>query len=96
MAFFHAATDEELYNLRAFDGSYESIEHKLGDNQDILTNWMLVDVEPYGERKCVVLLERSSLAVACVVGDGVHFGRAIAPDAAFVARIAGRFRDVRR
>lgn len=92
MAIFHAATDEDLSNLRAFDGSYREIEPLLQDNQEILTNWWLLGVEPHGARKRAVLLERSSLAVAYVVGDGVHFGRAASPTAEEVAGVAARFR----
>lgn len=92
MASFHAATDEELYNLRAFDGSYREIEPLLTDNQEILTNWWLLGVEDHGARKRAVLLDRSSLAVAHVVGDGVRFGRAAAPTADEVAAVAARFR----
>lgn len=95
MAFFHAATDNELYNLRAFDGSYRDIEHQLGDNQDILTNWLFLEVEPHGDKKRAVLIERSTYAIAWIVGDGKHFGRAQAPDADAVAAIAARFQDRR-
>lgn len=87
----HPASDDDLYNLRAFDGSYRDIAHCLGDNQDILTNWWLLGVEPHGDRKRAVLLERSTLAVAFVIGDGVHFGRAAAPSAEEVGALVERY-----
>jgi hypothetical protein len=71
----HAAIEEELVNLAAFDGSYEEIDHVIGNPTDIAGNWMKLGVENAGERKRVVLIERSSLGLAYVMGDGIHFGK---------------------
>jgi hypothetical protein len=90
VAILHPATPYELYNLRAFDGSSDDIDHRLGDNQDIVSNWWKVGVEPHAGRKRVVLVERSSLAVAFIDGDGVHFGRVVAPTAEEVGEVVKR------
>lgn len=91
MAFFHPANDDELYNLRAFDGTRDIVADRIQDNQEIVANWSLLGVEAHGDKKRVVLYERSSLAVAFVVGDGVHFGRAAAPTADDVAAVVRRY-----
>lgn len=91
MAIYHPATPDELYNLKAFESSFDDIDHRLGDNQDIATNWWKLGVEPHGDKKRAVLLERSSLAMAFIVGDGVHFGRVVAPSAEEVGAAVKRF-----
>ncbi len=91
MAIFHPATADELYDLKAFEHTYDEIDHRLGDNQDIATNWWKLGEESHGDKKCTVLVERSSLAVAFIVGDGVHFGRVTAPSAEEVGAIVERY-----
>ena len=91
MALFHPASTEDLYNLKAFERSGDDIAHRLGDNQDIVANWWLVGVEPDGDKQRAVLIDRSSLTVAFIVGDGVRFGRVVAPSADEVASVVLRF-----
>jgi hypothetical protein len=91
MPIFRSATDDELSNLRAFDGSYEVVAHRVDDNQDILANWWILGVEPVSGQYRIVLLERSTDAFAFVVGDGVHFGRAAAPREAEVPELVARY-----
>jgi hypothetical protein len=47
-----------------------------------------LDLEP---GRAAVLLERSELAIALVVGDGAHFGRARAPSARDMTTIEAAF-----
>lgn len=76
--FIHPATSYELLDLSAFDGSYEDIERVLGNNQDIAANWTMLGVEQLGsDQKRVIVIERSHLGVGYIVGDGIHFGRAV-------------------
>ena len=88
---FHPATEEEVVNLAAFDGSFEEIEGVIGNPTDIAGNWSQLGVEPEGARQRVVLIERSSSGIAFIVGDGVHFGRARVPTEAEVAEVVARF-----
>ena len=48
-------------------------------------------VEPDGDKQRAVLIDRSSLTVAFIVGDGVRFGRVVAPSADEVASVVLRF-----
>jgi hypothetical protein len=90
---FHAATADELYELRLFESSGDEVEARIRDNQDVACNWSSFGAEPHGDgRMRLVLVERSSLAIAFVVGDGVHFGRVVAPTAAEADAVAARFR----
>ncbi len=91
MPSFHPATADDLYNLKAFEHSRDDIAHRLGDNQDIVADWWLVGVEPDGDKLRAVLIDRSALAVAFIVGDGVRFGRVVAPTADEVAAVVLRF-----
>lgn len=94
MAFFHPASHDETYELRIFESSGDAIDHRLGDRQDIACNWANIGVEDNGDgQRRAVLVERSSLAVAYVVGDGEHFGEVVSPTAEEVGAIAARFRD---
>ena len=93
MQSFHAATPAELYELKVFEGSWDTVESRIRDNQDIACNWSSFGTEPHGDgRTRLVLVERSSLAIAFVVGDGERFGRVVAPTEAEAAAIAARFR----
>ena len=95
MQSFHPATPDELYELRIFDGSGDSVESRIRDNQDIACNWSSFGTEPHGHAQTrLVLVERSSLAIAFVVGDGEHFGRVISPTEAEAQAVAARFRTV--
>lgn len=85
-----SATEDELYDLRVFEGSLDEIELRIRDNQDIVCNWSLLCVEPHGEQQRAVLIERSSLAVAWIVGDGARFGKVVAPPAEEVEALVRR------
>lgn len=92
MASFHAATPDELYELRVFENSGDSVEARIRDNQDIACNWSSFGTESHGDGHTrLVLIERSSLAIAFVVGDGERFGRVVSPTGAEAAAIAARF-----
>lgn len=92
MEAFHAATADELYELRVFEGSRDRVETRIRDNQDIACNWSSFGTEPHGDgRTRLILIERSSLAIAFVVGDGEHFGSVVSPTDAEAAAIAARF-----
>ena len=93
MAEFHAATPDELYELRLFEGSGEDVELRIRDNQDVVCNWSSFGAEPHGDgQRRLVLVERSSQAIAFVVGDGERFGRVVSPTADEAAAVAARFR----
>jgi len=70
----HPASEDELFTLKVFEGAYEEIVSVIQNNQDIATGWLVVGIENYGERKRVLLMHNVTLALAYVVGDGVHFG----------------------
>jgi hypothetical protein len=91
MAFFHAASDHELLDLLPFQSTWAVITERLRDPTDIAGNWWLVGVEPCQGGRRAVLLERSSLAFAYVLGDGEHFGRVTAPEPNEVAGILERY-----
>lgn len=92
MQAFHAATPDELYELKIFEGSCDTVESRIRDNQDIACNWSSFGTEPHGDgRTRLVLIERSSLAIAFVVGDGERFGRVVSPTDEEAAAIAARF-----
>lgn len=95
MAGAHPATDYEFAELRWFDHSGREIEKAFADNQDVLCNWVVVGVYPQGEQFRVYVAECSNDAVACIDGDGVHFGVASSPSspeawAEYLARSEGR------
>ena len=93
MESFHPATSDELCELRVFEESRDSVESRIRDNQDLACNWSSFGTEPHGDGQIrLVLIERSSLAIAFVVGDGEHFGRVVSPTEAQAAAIAARFR----
>lgn len=77
----HPATEQELYNLTSFVGSDISIEQALGNPTDIAANWMILAIEEIASsnRKRVIVLERSTSAIAYIIGDGVYFGQVEAP-----------------
>jgi hypothetical protein len=80
------ATEDDVANLRNWDGTYDSITHTIGNAQDIVANWKKLGDLPHphpeaGSSRRVVLIERSSNAIAFVDGDGEHFGRVVLPSA---------------
>lgn len=77
----HPATDDELVELTWFAASGRDIEHAVGDNQDVLSNWAILGVHPRDGAFRVYLFERSANAVACIDGDGRHFGAVRSPTA---------------
>lgn len=79
MADVHPATDYEFAELRWFDHSGREIEKSFADNQDVLCNWSVLSIHPRGEQFRVYVFESSIDAVACIDGDGVHFGVASSP-----------------
>ena len=91
MAFFHPATDYDLASFREFEDSLEYVDERLGDRSDVLFNWTIVGVEPCAGGRRVLLNERSSCALAWVVGDGERFGRVVAVDADDIVDILRRF-----
>ncbi len=91
MAIFHAASDHELAGLRIYEDSLDDIEERLADRSDVILNWAKFGTEPWQGGKRALLLERSSHAIAFVVGDGTHFGEVVAPEPAEVADILDRF-----
>jgi hypothetical protein len=91
MAFLHPATEYDLANFREFEDSLEYIKVRLSDRSDVIFNWAIFGVEPWGDGKRVLLLERSSYALAWVVGDGERFGRVVPVDDDDVADIIRRF-----
>ncbi len=95
MQSFHAATEDDLFELRIFEGSWDTVESRIRDNLDIACNWSSFGTEPHGDgRTRLVLIERSSGAIAFVVGDGERFGQVVSPTEAEAAAIAARFRPV--
>ena len=75
----HPATTDELIELTWFAGSGRDIESAVQDAQDVLANWAILGVHPKGEQSRVYLFERSCNAVACIDGDGQHFGTVCSP-----------------
>lgn len=77
----HPASEQELYNLTSFVGSDISIEQALGNPTDIAANWMILGIEeiPTSDHKRVIVLERSTSAIAYIIGDGEYFGQVDAP-----------------
>jgi hypothetical protein len=91
MAFFHPATEYDLAIFREFENSREYVDERLSDRSDVIFNWTIVGVEPCEGGKRMLLNERSSCALAWVVGDGERFGRVVPVDADDVADIVRRF-----
>ena len=92
MRSFHPATADELYELRVFEGSGDNVEWRIRDNQDIACNWSSFGTEPHGDGQTrLILIERSSLAIAFVIGDGERFGRVVSPTLEEAAAVAERF-----
>ncbi len=87
----HAATAHELLPLTWFDDSGRDISVCVADAQDVLANWGVLGVLVLEAGRAAVLLERSELAIALVVGDGAHFGRARAPSARDMTMIEAAF-----
>ena len=91
MTLFHSATDRDLAVFREFEDSLEYVDVRLSDRSDVVFNWTIVGVEPCAGGKRMLLNERSSCALAWVVGDGERFGRVVAVDADDVVDIIRRF-----
>ncbi|MDP2310543.1 MAG: hypothetical protein Q8P18_31280 [Pseudomonadota bacterium] len=91
MAFFHAASEHELAGLRIYEDSLDPIDERLADRSDMVLNWANVGVEPCEGGKRVLLIERSTHALAFIVGDGEQFGVVVAPESDEVADIIRRF-----
>ena len=77
----HAATPYELAELTWFANSGRNVERALGDNQDVLCNWVIIGKAPRGSGFRTYLSEASCDAVACIDGDGVTFGAVSSPTA---------------
>lgn len=75
----HPATPFELAELTWFAGSGRDVEKALADNQDVLCNWVIIGVHPRGASFRMYLAEASNDAVACIDGDGRHFGAVSSP-----------------
>ncbi len=75
----HPATPFELAELTWFAGSGRDVEKAVADNQDVLCNWVIVGVHPRGTAFRTYLVECSVDAVACIDGDGIHFGTVSSP-----------------
>ncbi|MES2639159.1 MAG: hypothetical protein V4850_06735 [Myxococcota bacterium] len=91
MAFFHPATERDLKRFREFEDSLEFIDERLTDRSDVIFNWTQFPAEPCAGGKRVLLVERSSHALAWVVGDGERFGKVVAVEDGDVADIVRRY-----
>lgn len=79
MAGVHPASDDELIPLRWFDHSGQEIVQAFQNGQDVLCNWTVLGVHPRGSGFRLYAVERSADAIACIDGDGLHFGAASSP-----------------
>ena len=80
-----------MAKFREFEDSREYIKVRLSDRSDVVFNWAIFGVEPFEGGKRVLLIERSSSALAWVVGDGERFGTVVPVDDDDVADIVRRF-----
>ncbi len=87
----HPASEYELFTLKVFEGVYAEIVSVIQNGQDIAVGWVIIEIEEYGDKKRVLLVHNGTLALAYVVGDGVHFG--LGP---VVAPTAEEMRDIER
>ena len=88
---FHPATDDDVGNLRLFDASTDPIEATIRNPQEVVANWTKVGVLDTGGKRRAVLVDRSSLSMAFVEGDGDHFGRVRLPSQKEVADAVRQF-----
>jgi hypothetical protein len=91
VSFFHPATERDLMRFREFEDSLEFIDERLTDRSDVIFNWTQFPAEPCEGGKRVLLVERSSYALAWVVGDGERFGKVVAVDDDDVTDIVRRY-----
>jgi hypothetical protein len=87
----HPARAAVLDTLLAFAHSREPIEETLRTLAESGLHWFILGREPMAGRQGVVLVESTSLGVACILGDGTHFGEVTVPTEADLPAIASRY-----
>jgi hypothetical protein len=87
----HPARPPVLDALLAWSHSFEPIDEALRTLTESGMHWFILGYEAIGGRQQVILVESTSLGVACVIGDGAHFGEVVVPSAAALQLIATRY-----
>lgn len=87
----HAARPPILDALLAWSHSLEPIDEALRALTESGMHWFVLGHEAWEGQHQVVLVESTSLGVACVVGDGAHFGAVTVPSPEALDAIANRY-----
>jgi hypothetical protein len=87
----HPARVALLEPLLAWTHSREPIDEALRTLTENGMHWFILGTETVDGRQQVILVESTSLGVACVVGDGATFGEVVVPDEVDLQAIASRY-----